>query len=150
MRNKCHISMPIGNAPSVCADLLENHDRKISHSYLQAVSDHMGTIAQAKEEKWTYETPKLNAAIKSVVLSLDGAMVLIRDDGYREAMVGNISLYDEKGERQHTIYIGEAPEYGKGTFLHRMETEIAKVKTQYPDALYLGIADGARNNGRPF
>jgi hypothetical protein len=136
----------IMNAPSVCADLEDNHHRKISHSYLQAVSDWVGTIAQAKEEIWTYEIPKLNAAITSIVLSLDGAMVLIREDGYREAMVGNLSLYDEKGERQHTIYIGEAPEYGKGTFLQRMETEIAKLKKQYPNALYLGIADGAQSN----
>jgi hypothetical protein len=70
----------------------------------------------------------------------------MREDGYREAMVGNISLYDVTGERQHTIYIGEAPEYGKGTFFQRFEKEIAGIKKQYPDALYLGIADGAKNN----
>jgi hypothetical protein len=46
----------------------------------------------------------------------------------------------------HTIYIGEAPEHGKGTFFQRLENEIAKVKKQYPDALYLGMADGAKNN----
>jgi hypothetical protein len=28
---------------------------------------------------------------------------LIREDGYREAMVGAISLYDAKGERQHSL-----------------------------------------------
>jgi hypothetical protein len=42
-----------------------------------------------------------------VVLSLDGAYLLMANDGYREAMVGNISLYDCQGERQHTIYLGE-------------------------------------------
>jgi len=61
-------------------------------------------------------------------------------------MVGNISLYDVTGKRQHTIYIGEAPEYGKGTFFQRLEKEISTVKKHYPDALYLGIADGAKNN----
>ena len=30
----------------------------------------------------------------------------------REAMVGNLSLYDCDGNRQHTLYLGEAPEYG--------------------------------------
>ena len=134
------------NAPAVCLDLEENHHRKIAHSYLQDVSDWVGGIAQAKEEIWEYDIPPLNEAITTVVVSLDGAYVLMRDDGYREAMVGNISLYDVTGKRLHTVYIGEAPEYGKGTFFQHLEKEIATVKKQYPDALYLGIADGAKAN----
>jgi len=134
------------NAPAVCLDLEENHHRKIAHSYLQDVSDWVGGIAQAKEELWEYAIPPLNEAITTVVVSLDGAYVLMRDDGYREAMVGNISLYDVTGKRLHTVYIGEAPEYGKGTFFQHLEKEIATVKKQYPDALYLGIADGAKAN----
>jgi hypothetical protein len=134
------------NAPSVCADLKENHHRAISHSYVQEVTNWVGSIAQSKEEQWEYDNPKLEKAIKSIVLSLDGAYMLMRNDGYREAMVGNISFYDLEGERQHTIYLGEVPEHGKSTFFKRFETEIAKVKQQYPDALYIGIADGAKNN----
>ena len=81
------------------------------------------------------------------MVSLNGAYVPMRDDSYREAMVGNISLYDMEGKRHPTLYIGEAPEYGKGTFFQRMKKEIATVKKYYPTALYLGIADGAKNNG---
>lgn len=134
------------NAPAVCQDLEDNHHRKIAHSYLQDVSDWVGSIAEAKEELWEYAIPPLNEAVTTVVVSLDGAYVLMRDEGYREAMVGNISLYEVTGERLHTIYIGEAPEYGKGRFFQRLEQEIATVKKHYPDALYLGIADGAKNN----
>ena len=134
------------NAPAVCQDLEDNHHRKIAHSYLQDVSDWVGGIAEAKEELWEYGIPSLNEAVTTVVVSLDGAYLLMRDEGYREAMVGNISLYDATGERLHTIYIGEAPEYGKGRFFQRLEHEIAAVKKHYPDALYLGIADGAKNN----
>lgn len=134
------------NAPAVCRDLSENHHRNIAHSYLQEVSDWVGSIAQAKEELWEYQTPKLNEAISTVVVSLDGTYLLMRDSGYREAMVGNISLYDPHGQRQHTIYLGEAPEYGKSTFLQRLEREIRQIKQQYPKALYLGIADGAQSN----
>ena len=68
------------------------------------------------------------------------------NDGYREATVGNLSLYDCDGERRHTIYSGEAPEYGKTNFKKRYEDEITRLKTLYPDALYLGIADGAKDN----
>lgn len=66
--------------------------------------------------------------------------------GYREAMTGNISLYNPAGERMHTIYVGATPEYGKAKFLAHLENELNKVKKKYPDALYIGIADGAANN----
>ena len=134
------------NAPSVCRDLADNHNRSISHSYLQDVSEWVGSIAQAKEEIWEYDIPPINKAIGSIVISLDGAYVLMREEGYRETMVGNISLYDQDGIRQHSIYLGEAPEHGKGRFLQRFETEIGKIKKQYPDTCYVGIADGASTN----
>jgi hypothetical protein len=66
--------------------------------------------------------------------------------GYREAMTGNLSLYDPDGERLHTIYLGATPEYGKARFLSRLQEEINKIKKKYPDALYIGLADGAANN----
>jgi hypothetical protein len=134
------------NAASVCRDLEENHHRKIAHCYVQEVSNWVGSIAQAKEEVWEYDTPPLDKAISTIVVSLDGAYILMREEKYREAMVGNISLYDIEGERQYTIYIGEAPEYGKETFFQRFEAEVSKIKKQYPDAFYLGIADGATTN----
>jgi hypothetical protein len=90
----------------------------------------------------------LDEAITTIDVRLDGDYVLISDDGYREAMVGHISFYAVTGKRQHTVYIGEAPEYGKGTFFQRMEKEMATVKKHYPDALYLGIADGEKIMGR--
>lgn len=134
------------NAPSVCRDLEANHHRSIAHSYLQKVADAVGAIAATKEESWHYATPKLDAAIETVTVSLDGAMLLMKDDGWREAMVGSISLYDIDGERRHSIYIGAAPEYGKADFFQRFEREISHVKALYPEALYLGVADGASNN----
>jgi len=72
--------------------------------------------------------------------------MLLCKGGYREAMVGTISLYDKQGKRQHTIYIGATPEYGKATFLQRMQREITNVKKTYPQAIYVGIADGAKDN----
>jgi len=75
----------------------------------------------------------------SVVLSMDGAYLRIVNEGYREAMVGNISLYDVEGKRHHTIYLGEAPEHGKASFKKRYEREIKRLKKHYPNALYLGI-----------
>jgi hypothetical protein len=79
------------NAPAVCRDLEENHHRTIAHSYLQDVSGWVGGIAQAKE-LWEYAIPPLDEAITTIVVSLDGAYVVMRDEGYPEALAGNISL----------------------------------------------------------
>jgi hypothetical protein len=68
-------------------------------------------------------------------------------DGERQWWaLGTISLYDVLGERQHTIYIGATPEYGKASFLERLEREIGRTNERYPKATYIGIADGAASN----
>lgn len=133
-------------APSVLADLKENHDRKISVAYLQKVTDHVGSIAQLKEESWEYEIPKLDKRVHSIGISLDGAYIPTVNEGYREGMVGTIALYDSSGDRQHTIYVAASPEYGKDTFFERFEREIDKVKVIYPGVETIGVADGAKNN----
>lgn len=135
-----------GNANAVCMDLKENHNRTIAKATVQNIADWVGGIACAKEEQWEYTLPLIEAPITTLVFSLDGAYLLMANEGYREAMVGNISLYDSEGSRQHTIYFGAAPEYGKATFKERYEIEIQRLKAQYPDALYLGVADGAKDN----
>ncbi len=67
-------------------------------------------------------------------------------DGYRIAMEDNIGLYDEYGNRLHTIYNAARPEYGKEIFLTKMEKEIQRVKDICPDVEYVGLADGAKDN----
>jgi len=135
------------NVRAVQTDLEENHGRPVATSYIQHVAEWVGNIAAAKEEDWEYEMPKLSAGIDTVVVSLDGAMIPMADSaGYREAMVGTLSFYDPAGERQHTIYLAAAPEYGKRAFYQRMTREIDRAKQHYPAARYLGIADGASSN----
>jgi len=97
------------NVNKVCTDLEENHGRKIAASYVQNVTDWVSGIACAKEEQWEYATPKLDEAVKTVAISLDGAHMPMKEEGYRQAMVGLISLYNYEAKRLHTIYLGEAP-----------------------------------------
>ena len=123
-----------GATTVVQKDLLENHGRKITRSYLSATSNAVASIVQAKEESWHYETPEFEDEITTVSLGLDGTCMLLCKDTYREAMVGTISLYNKERERVHTIYMGAPPEYGKAVFLQRMEKEIAHVKNLYPNA----------------
>jgi hypothetical protein len=125
-----------GPARDVQRDLKENHRRSVAVSYIQRVSEAVASIIEAKEESWNYAPPKLDVEIKSVAIGLDGTCMLLCDTGWREAMVGTISLYDALGERQHTIYIGATPEYGKAIFLERLEREIRRTKAHYPQATY--------------
>jgi hypothetical protein len=89
-------------------DLLENHGRKVALSYIQRLSEAVGSVVQAKEEAWSYALPKEDSQIATVGIGLDGTCMLIGEEGYREAMVGTLSLYDSEGERQQTIYLGLA------------------------------------------
>lgn len=130
----------------VKVDLAENHGRAASKLLIQDIGTFVGTVVQAKEESWSYAVPKIPAAITTVGIGMDGAAMMLCGPHWREAMTGSLSLYDASGERQHTIYIGAAPEYGKDVFHQRMEREIAHVKALYPAACYVGIADGARCN----
>ena len=87
----------------------------------------------------------IHGEINTLDLLLDN-MNTSETGGYREAMTGNISLYNPDGERMHTIYLGATPEYGKAKFLSHLQNEVDKIKSKYPDAMYIGLADGAINN----
>ena len=135
-----------GSAGRVVEDLRLNHNRAVAKAYVQTVADAVAAVAMVKEEQWSYQVPQLPADVTTIGIGIDGTCLLICHDGWREAMVGTISLYDQAGERLHTTYIGATPEYGKKTFFKRMEAEIAKVRTAFPTAVRVGVADGAKTN----
>lgn len=137
-----------GVAREVRRDLAENHARPVAVSYLQRLGEAIGTVAQVKEAEWEYALPALQATVASVAVGLDGTCLLMGEDGWRQAMVGTLALFDAAGERLHTLYVAATPEYGKATFLGRLERELARIKAAYPEVTYLGLADGAEDNWR--
>lgn len=134
------------NAGATKADMEINHGRSLNRSFLQNVAESVSAIAQLTEEHDSYTVPSLDEPVSTVVMSMDGAMLNMGNEGWREAMVGNISLYNDEGERLHSVYFGASPEYGKATFKQRFEREAVRIKALYPEAVYLGIADGAKDN----
>ena len=130
----------------VILDLEENHGRKVARSFIQNVADAVAAVALTKEEAWGYALPVMEQPVTAIALGLDGTCLQMCEDGWRETMVGTIGFYDKAGGRQHTIYMAATPEYGKATFLGRMEREIGRVKEAYPQAHYVGIADGTQGN----
>jgi hypothetical protein len=130
----------------VIKDLSENHGRAVARCFVQDVTDAVAAVALAKEEEWEYTLPEPEETTSTITIGIDGTCLLMCEDGWRETMVGTIGFYDADGERQQTIYLGATPEYGKATFLGRMEREIARVKASHPQARYVGLADGAKGN----
>jgi hypothetical protein len=104
----------------------------------------VGTVVQTKP--WKYTTGVAYSDVSSIGVSLDGTCMLMQDDGWRQAMVGSISLYDKKGERIHTTYLAQSPEYGKEKFYREFTKEIDVTKKLYFGKTYVGIADGAADN----
>ena len=133
-------------ADSIREDLLECNGRDISRNYAKKLSDFVGTIAQFHESEWAYELPEFDTDVHSITLSLDGTCMLMHKDGWREAMCGSIAFYDNQGERLHTIYCSATPEYGKEKFKSKLSREIQRVQDKYPTVLYIGLADGAKDN----
>jgi hypothetical protein len=133
-----------GGSKRVQRDLHDNHGRFISHTFIQDISGAVGTVASVKP--WQYVTGVEPSEVSSIGISLDGTCMLLREDGWRQAMVGSISLYDSEGERLHTTYIAQAPEYGKEKFYRDFTKEIQFIKKQYQEKTYIGVADGAADN----
>lgn len=135
------------SAPAAQKDLALNHNRNLSHKVLQRLAEAVGCVVQIKEEVWSYTIPNIeDTEIKTISIGLDGTCMLMCTGAYRQAMVGTIALYDETGERQHTMYIAAAPEYGKETFKARLTREIERASALYPSAIKIGVADGAHDN----
>jgi hypothetical protein len=130
----------------VVRDLKSNHGRSVSLCLVQDLAEMVGSIAQAKEQHWQYATPKMDKAIATIGIGLDGTCLLLMEDGNRQAMVGTVSLYDIKGERQHTIYLAARPQYGKESFYERLDREIKHTQQMYPQAHVTGVADGSEDN----
>ena len=133
-------------AGRVCEDLEVCHGRVIAKSFVQNTADMVAAVALAKEEDWSYAIPKVDSPVQAISIGLDGTCMLTCDDGWREAMVGTIALLDKNGERLHTTYVSATPEYGKETFLSRLEREILRTKAAFPRAVTVGVADGALGN----
>ena len=127
-------------------DLSENHNLKFSIKLIQSVNGRVGDILTAKEQKWKYVDPVIEEDVVSIGISRDGTTTLIKNEGYKETMVGTIALYNKEGNRQHTVYLGSSPQHGKAVFDYEFSQQIERIQHKYPKAEMVGIADGEKGN----
>jgi len=57
----------------------------------------------------------------------DGIMVPLRGAGYHEAATATVSVYDRRGRRLGTVYLGQMPESGQGTLSDQLTALLARV-----------------------
>lgn len=132
-------------ATHVQKDLDTNHGRHLSKQYIQSLSQSIGSLI-AEKKNWKYDIDVSADFVKTISFSLDGACMLLCNDGYRQAMVGSISLYYFGGERLYTRYVALPPEYGKEQFYTAFDREIKNIRKLYTNVDYVGVADGASDN----
>ena len=131
----------------VVADFEENNGVTLVENYVQNISYLIGKAYTNMEKEIEYKLPKIEDEIATVGIGMDGTCSYVGNNGWRETMVGTISLYNKKGDRLHTIYVSEAPEYGKFSFKEIFTREINLIMDIVPTtAKIVGIADGAKDN----
>ena len=129
-------------------DLQNNHNLSLSQSFIQILSQQVSNKLQAQEANLEYTIPTVidKEVVATISIGLDGTCMPMGGSNWREAMCGTISLYDKIGIRLDTIYVANAPEYGKKRFKERMNNEILDVKKAFPNVKIVGVADGAQEN----
>jgi len=134
-------------AVDVVKDFQENHGLKLEISYIQNITNYVGKLYIKLEDEIEYKLPQIDKEIATVGIGMDGTCSYVGNEGWRETMVGTISLYDKDGNRLHTIYTSQAPEYGKNKFKEIFTREINAILKLVPSsAKFVGIADGAKDN----
>ena len=119
----------------------------MSRCLIQDVADAVAATMLAKEEDWSYTLPRFEEPHRhrggepgrDLPASVRGR--LAGDDG-RHAL----AFYDREGERQHTVYLGATPEYGKAKFLGHLEAEIERAKAKCPRGPLRGDRRRAQGN----
>ena len=106
-------------------------------------------------------------AAATVSISMDGVIIRMKDAGrsekrsqegklrrgpagFREVGCGEVSYYDEDGERLDTYRFGRMPEKHKLTLRSCIEAELAAILAARPDLRVVALADGAETNWEYF
>jgi hypothetical protein len=132
--------------PNDVAQDLAKQGLVLSLSFIQQMAQRVGQLAVQKRTRWDVRSPEPERPVRTIATGLDGTTVPLWEEHYKEAMCGTIALYDGKGQRLATQYLGAMPESGKGQFVERFTRGVTQVKARYPRARHVVLSDGATWN----
>ena len=103
------------NARAVVRDLEENHARKLAPSYIAAVAEAVAEAAgEPVVERAAHAAQSPPAEVQSLVLGLDGTCALFCEEGFKQCMVGTITLYDGGSPTHRPLYSPPPPRRASG------------------------------------
>jgi hypothetical protein len=125
---------------------------------LAAVSEGMEPHRQdaqvAHVLKWLEQAFRSRGGRKPVLaVGRDGVMLPIRDqEGYREGATATLSVYDRRGRRLGTVYLGRMPEPGQEALSRQLTALLVAVLTQWTGPLprLAYVTDGGHHQTRYF
>jgi hypothetical protein len=139
---------------TVLASLHHDHGVKWSVATLRAV---MATVAAGMEVhrqdaqvavllSWLDQADRSSGSRKPVLaVGRDGLMLPIRGQAcYREGATASVSVYDRKGRRLGTVYLGRMPESGQGVLSQQLTALIEAALRSWagPRPRLVSITDG--------
>jgi hypothetical protein len=92
--------------------------------------------AEAQERllrQWLDEAQRSRGRHRPVLaVGRDGVMVPLRGQGYQEASAATVSVYDRRGRRRGTVYLGQMPEARQATLTADLTALVTAVLRQWP------------------
>jgi hypothetical protein len=109
-----------------------DHLRGVLRAFRQAVVAFQHDAQVARLLQWLDAADRSRGRHRPVLaLGRDGVMVPIRGHGYQEASAGTLSVYDRRGKRLGTVYLGQMPEAHQRTMTQTMTTLLTAVLEQW-------------------
>jgi hypothetical protein len=128
--------------------------RTVIAGVAEGMEPHRQDAQVAHVLKWLEQAFQSRGGRKPVLaVGRDGLMLPIRDqECYREGATATLSVYDRRGRRLGTVYLGRMPEPGQGALSRQLTALLEAVLTQWTGPLprLAYITDGGHQQTRYF
>jgi len=121
--------------------LADEHGLRWSNDRLRrVVRDFRSTVvafrAEAQEQRlllWLDEAERSRGRHRPVLaVGRDGVMVPVRGLGYQEASAATVSVYDRRGRRRGTVYLGQMPQARQAALTEDLTALVTAVLRRWP------------------
>jgi hypothetical protein len=102
--------------------------RKVSSALSEGLASFREATQVAKAQELLKQAFRSKGRHRPVLaVGRDGIMVPMRRQGYKEASSATVSIYDRRGRRLGTLYLGYMPEPGQETMTNRLTALLDKI-----------------------